>query len=681
MTNKIRNVTKQLLGAEDVLFGRGTVNQRRGPADVSIHRLDLALPVADEAELAITDPEKYPKASIGSRNFVAVNGQYQEVSTIQPVLFSVGAMMSAEYPYAVDGDTVAKWTGAFPKTLTLADQGFTNPGWQVTSTGLGRAIISETVPSASFTREGVRWYKPSESTTYVYYCDGDSCQWVQEPVQSAEGTLRQELAASDSNVLVGGVKAEDLSRKYGQIVFVTDFGAVSDGVTDDTAAVQAAADSFSVFGGTLVFPIGTTKITTLTLTNPVDLVGFGFKSIVDATTINFPTVSSVKNSVKNIRLNGNGNNTLLNITKVWTSQSSPSFILDNVWLHNNDGTGTLLKVYGARESSISKCWFSSSLTNYDSATRGILFEGDDIGGAMNIDVSSCQFVFLDQAIDVIGSSANYQFLAGIRIINNMFIGLLGGIDIAFADYIQIEQNMMDFVNKPIVSDFCPNLKIRNNYFAAREAFNDAIAITNNKSEEMQWLEISKNRIFTYETTNRGNGIVINANGGDIVYGDISDNDMDLLANCIILQGAAGGRTFNMKVKDNQARSSGAFLLLNAGAELNDIEMNYAEANVSAFIVDNNPAGENKYNIGNRYGTKRSSNKGKIIASGNGSQVVFSAPHNLFQAPSNGMATLGANGIAAIPYAVYYDATNIFIEFNSAPIAGTNNVIINWSAEI
>lgn len=213
MTNKIRNVTKQLLGAEDVLFGRGIVSQRRGTVDVPVHRLDLALPVADEAELAVTDPEQYPKASIGSRNFVAVNGQYQEVSTIQPVLFSVGAMMSAEYPYAIDGDTVAKWTGAFPKTLTLADQGFTNPGWLVTSTGLGRAIISETVPSASFTREGVRWYKPSESTTYVYYCDGDSCQWVQEPVQSAEGTLRQEIAAPDSDVPVGGVASAKLNKR------------------------------------------------------------------------------------------------------------------------------------------------------------------------------------------------------------------------------------------------------------------------------------------------------------------------------------------------------------------------------------------------------------------------------------------------------------------------------------
>jgi hypothetical protein len=212
MTNKIRNVTKQLLGAEDVLFGRGTVRQRRGASEVDVHRLDLALPVADEAELSTTDATLYPKASIGSRNFIAINGQYQELSTLQPVIYKVGATLSSEYPYCSDEDAIALWTGAFPKTVTLADKGFSNPGWEVVSTGLGRGIVSEDLPAASFTRQGVRWYKPSEATTYVYYEDGDSGQWVQEPVQSAEGTLRDELSDANSLVPIGGVPAGDIQK-------------------------------------------------------------------------------------------------------------------------------------------------------------------------------------------------------------------------------------------------------------------------------------------------------------------------------------------------------------------------------------------------------------------------------------------------------------------------------------
>jgi hypothetical protein len=77
----------------------------------------------------------------------------------------------------------------------------------------GVNIVQEATPTAGL-RQGVRWYKPSEATTYVYYCDGDSCQWVQEPVQSADGTLRDELAGTDSSVLIADVEAQDIARDY-----------------------------------------------------------------------------------------------------------------------------------------------------------------------------------------------------------------------------------------------------------------------------------------------------------------------------------------------------------------------------------------------------------------------------------------------------------------------------------
>lgn len=75
--------------------------------------------------------------------------------------------------------------------------------------GNSTKYVQEAVPTTNL-RQGNRWYKPSEATTYVYYEDGDSGQWVEEPVQSAEGTLRSELAATDSDVLLGGVKAKYL---------------------------------------------------------------------------------------------------------------------------------------------------------------------------------------------------------------------------------------------------------------------------------------------------------------------------------------------------------------------------------------------------------------------------------------------------------------------------------------
>jgi hypothetical protein len=57
---------------------------------------------------------------------------------------------------------------------------------------------------------------------------------------------------------------------------VINFGAVGNGVTDDTAAIQAAINSFTSAGGVLYFPVGVYKITsTLTVNKPVMLIGAG----------------------------------------------------------------------------------------------------------------------------------------------------------------------------------------------------------------------------------------------------------------------------------------------------------------------------------------------------------------------------------------------------------------------
>lgn len=80
----------------------------------------------------------------------------------------------------------------------------------------GANIVSETQPTSGL-RQGLRWYKPSDAVTYVYYIDEDGGQWIEEPVQSAEGTLRTELADVASTVLIGGQQAQTVGQLVQQV--------------------------------------------------------------------------------------------------------------------------------------------------------------------------------------------------------------------------------------------------------------------------------------------------------------------------------------------------------------------------------------------------------------------------------------------------------------------------------
>lgn len=88
-----------------------------------------------------------------------------------------------------------------------------------------------------------------------------------------------DLAASSGSSLVGfiqsgtGAVARTVQSKERDVVSVKDFGAVGDGVTDDTSAIQAAINYAQSTAGTVFLPGGRYRTGKLSITGPVSIIG------------------------------------------------------------------------------------------------------------------------------------------------------------------------------------------------------------------------------------------------------------------------------------------------------------------------------------------------------------------------------------------------------------------------
>ena len=132
--------------------------------------------------------------------------------------------------------------------------------------------------------DGVNQYGPGAQYAYTE-TDSDTVTFVSGLHVGAEvkfTTTQQQGAgavdASQVSYTPAGAAAvtTNVQAKLRQTVSAMDFGAVGDGATDDTAALQAAINSFSGTGGTVYLPKGTYKTTSaLTIPSYVQIIGAG----------------------------------------------------------------------------------------------------------------------------------------------------------------------------------------------------------------------------------------------------------------------------------------------------------------------------------------------------------------------------------------------------------------------
>ena len=217
----------------------------------------------------------------------------------------------------------------------------------------------------------------------------------------------------------------------GAAVNVVDFGAVGDGVTDDTAAIQAAIDSLPS-GGNILFSFGTYLISdylSLYSNQTIDLNGSTVKQK-DASNIgNFGLFhcSSVNDVViKNGSINGNGAN---QTTYPWSgikATSSNRISVENMYIYDcvgdnvSDGQIAGIWLFESSYCKINNCYIKNSNNNmllhrasyctieniiFEDNTRSealsVYKEGGDIPTLHNT-ITNCTFKNCRQGLGILG---------------------------------------------------------------------------------------------------------------------------------------------------------------------------------------------------------------------------------------------------------------------------------------
>lgn len=158
----------------------------------------------------------------------------------------------------------------------------------------------------------------------------------------------------------------------GAVANILDYGAIGDGVTDSTSAIQNAIDAVNTAGGGTVYaPVGVYKVTGVTLKNRVKLVGDGKSATSFTRSLTGGPVITISNATST---------TLVGIEKLTVTHTGGSTINDHgvYWEANPQGL----------------TWSEFSELDITASGDGFVLLGDDTSGAIwntfkDIRVFSC----------------------------------------------------------------------------------------------------------------------------------------------------------------------------------------------------------------------------------------------------------------------------------------------------
>ena len=248
-------------------------------------------------------------------------------------------------------------------------------------------------------------------------------------VQTGFDNLGSSAGTSKVGFIQGGTGAvsRTAQAKMRDTVNVKDFGAVGDGVTDDTLAIQAAINYLSPFGGTLYIPKGAYIVSDadadnacLVITAPIQVLGDGpfYTSIQPAASVGgavntilvYPNINFDQTlmSFRNLSLGflntgtRQGNHGIYCVT-ILAGQNLPKFTVENCVIAQGGG-------YAIRH-------LNDPAANVNGAMYGAYFNNNVLKGGISLENSGDSIAISNNIISGVGTGVSAYLTSGASLLS------------------------------------------------------------------------------------------------------------------------------------------------------------------------------------------------------------------------------------------------------------------------